>query len=89
MPQPWQAIAQRFCSIPITVKAPTFEVNTQAQPVSVAVGDIIMNGINDVETFGRQLREEICKNGKTTQCLTEAVASKIVHNGIGNARLYQ
>ena len=75
--------------IPITVKAPTFEVNTQAQPVSVAVGDIIMNGINDVETFGRQLREEICKNGKTTQCLTEAVASKIVHNGIGNARLYQ
>ena len=75
--------------IPITVKAPTFEVNTQAQPVSVAVGDIIMNGVNDVETFGRQLREEICKNGKTTQCLTEAVASKIVHNGIGNARLYQ
>ena len=75
--------------IPITVKAPTFEVNTQTQPVSVAVGDIIMNGVNDVETFGRQLREEICKNGKTTQCLTEAVASKIVHNGIGNARLYQ
>ena len=39
----------------------------------VEVGDIVMNGVNDVETFGRQLREEILRNGKTTQCITEAV----------------
>ncbi|NSC35613.1 hypothetical protein [Roseburia intestinalis] len=56
----------------------------------VEVGDIVMNGVNDPETFGRQLREEICKNGKTTQCITEAVSAKqLGKNGIGNARLYK
>lgn len=56
----------------------------------VEVGDIVMNGVNDPETFGRQLREEICKNGKTTQCITEAVSAKqLGKNGVGNARLYK
>lgn len=56
----------------------------------VEVGDIVMNGVNDPETLGRQLREEICKNGKTTQCITEAVSAKqLGKNGIGNARLYK
>lgn len=56
----------------------------------VEVGDIVMNGVNDPETFGRQLREEICKNGKTTQCITEAVSAKqLKKNSIGNARLYK
>lgn len=56
----------------------------------VEVGDIVMNGVNDVETFGRQLREEILRNGKTTQCITEAVSAKqLGKNGIGNARLYK
>lgn len=56
----------------------------------VEVGDIVMNGVNDVETFGRQLREEILRNGKTTQCITEAVSAKqLGKNGVGNARLYK
>lgn len=56
----------------------------------VEVGDIVMNGVNDPETFGRQLREEILRNGKTTQCITEAVSAKqLGKNGIGNARLYK
>ena len=56
----------------------------------VEVGDIVMNGVNDPETFGRQLREEILKNGKTTQCITEAVSVKqLGKNGVGNARLYK
>lgn len=56
----------------------------------VEVGDIVMNGVNDPETFGRQLREEICKNGKTIQCITEAVSAKqLKKNSIGNARLYK
>ena len=58
----------------------------------VEVGDIVMNGVNDPETFGRQLREEICKNGKTTQCIAEAVSAKQLgknRNSIGNARLYK
>lgn len=58
----------------------------------VEVGDIVMNGVNDVETFGRQLREEILRNGKTTQCITEAVSAKQLgknRNSIGNARLYK
>lgn len=49
-----------------------------------------MNGVNDPETFGRQLREEICKNGKTTQCIAEAVSAKqLGKNDVGNARLYK
>lgn len=56
----------------------------------VEVGDIVMNGVNDPETFGRQLREEILRNGKTTQCITEAVSAKqLGKNGVGNARLYK
>ena len=56
----------------------------------VEVGDIVMNGVNDVETFGRQLREEILRNGKTTQCIAEAVSAKqLGKNGVGNARLYK
>ena len=68
---------------------PTFE-NTKTQPVSIDIGDIIMNGVNDVETFGKQLREEICKNGKTTQCIAEAVSAKqLGKSGIGDARRYK
>ena len=51
--------------------------------------DIVMNGVNDVETFGRQLREEICRNGKTTQCIAEAVSAKQLGRGIGSARLHR
>lgn len=57
---------------------------------TVQVGDIIMQGVNDVETFGNQLREEICRNGKTVRCITEAVSAKqLGKTGVGNARLYK
>lgn len=57
---------------------------------TIQIGDIKMEGVNDVETFGRQLREEILRNGKTTQCITEAVSAKqLGKNDVGNARLYK
>ena len=53
-------------------------------------GDIKMECVNYVGTFCRQLREEILRNGKTTQCITEAVSAKqLGRNGVGNARLYK
>lgn len=55
----------------------------------VEVGDIVMQGVNDVETFGKQLREEICKGGKTTKCITEAISSTQLGKGIGKAMLYK
>lgn len=55
----------------------------------VEVGDIVMQGVNDVETFGEQLREEICKGGKTTKCITEAISSTQLGKGIGKAKLYK
>ena len=57
--------------------------------IRVEIGDIVMNGVNDAETFGRQLREEICRNGKTTQCIAEAVSAKQLGRGIGSARLHR
>lgn len=55
----------------------------------VEVGDIVMQGVNDVEMFGKQLREEICKGGKTTKCITEAISSTQLGKGIGKAKLYK
>ena len=52
----------------------------------VEVGDIVMQGVNDVETFGKQLREEICKGGK---CIPEAISSTQLGKGIGKAKLYK
>ena len=68
---------------------PDVKSNYTGGDVNISYGDIVMNGVNDPETFGKQLREEICKNGKTTQCITEAVSSKQMGNGIGKARLYR
>ena len=49
-----------------------------------------MEGVNDVETFGRQLREEILRNGKTTQCITEVVSAKqLGKKDVGKVRLYK
>lgn len=68
---------------------PDVKSNYTGGDVNISYGDIVMNGVNDPETFAKQLREEICKNGKTTQCITEAVSSKQMGNGIGKARLYR
>lgn len=59
------------------------------QNIRIDLGGITMYGVNDPKTFGKQLREEICQNGQTTKCITEAVISNAMGRGIGNARFYQ
>lgn len=75
----------------ISTKLPDMSRNvSNSGNTTIQIGDIKMEGVNDVETFGRQLREEILRNGKTTQCITEAVSAKqLGKNGVGNARLYK
>ena len=78
-------ITSQFTKLPDMSRNVSNSGNTTIQ-----IGDIKMEGVNDVETFGRQLREEILRNGKTTQCITEAVSAKqLGKNGVGNARLYK
>lgn len=76
-------------NIPTTL--PILERNIGASgDVNIDFGGITMYGVNDPETFGKQLREEICKNGRSTQCLVEAVSAKqLGKTGLGNARMYK
>lgn len=74
---------------PISTPLSNIKSNVSNGDINIDLGGIIMNGVNDPETFGKQLRDEICKNGKTTQCITEAVSSKQLGAGIGKARLYR
>ena len=74
--------------LPPLPSPPAFLENA-GENIRVEIGDIVMNGVNDAETFGRQLREEICRNGKTTQCIAEAVSAKQLGRGIGSARLHR
>lgn len=80
---------QLFNTSPTASLNNTFENSISRETVNVDLGGITMYGVNDPEAFGKQLREEICKNGRTTKCLTEAVASKITNRGIGTANLYR
>ncbi|MEY8425284.1 hypothetical protein AALB52_21730, partial [Lachnospiraceae bacterium 38-14] len=57
--------------------------------ITVQVGDINMHGVNDPKAFGQQLRDEICKNGKSTKCMAVAIGAHFQGKGIGNARLYR
>ena len=75
----------KFNEIPLpNLQRPNMSTNT-----IVEVGDIVLNGVNDTETLGRQIREEICKNGKTTTCVAEAVSARQLGKGIGKAKLYR
>ncbi len=74
-------------SLPKTL--PTQTGSMGMQNISIDLGGITMYGVNDPKTFGKQLREEICQNGQTTKCITEAVISNAMGNGIGNAKFYQ
>ena len=74
--------------LPPLPSPPAFLENA-GENIRVEIGDIVMNGVNDAEAFGRQLREEICRNGKTTQCIAEAVSAKQLGRGIGSARLHR
>lgn len=78
-----------FTSKLIPANFPTTTRNT-SENINIAFGDIQMYGVNDPDAFAKQLREEICKNGKTTKCIVEAVSAKqLGKTGVGNARLYQ
>ncbi len=78
-----------FTSKFIPANFPTATRNT-SENISVTFGDIQMYGVNDPDAFAKQLREEICKNGKTTKCIVEAISAKqLGKTGVGNARLYQ
>lgn len=78
-------ITSQFTKLPDMSRNVSNSGNTTIQ-----IGDIKMEGVNDVETFGRQLREEILRNGKTTQCITEAVSAKqLGKKDVGKARLYK
>lgn len=71
----------------------TSDIRQSVGDVHLNLGGITMNGVNDPQTFGRQLREEICRsNGKTANCISEVVATKLLYgpdtSGVGGARRY-
>lgn len=62
--------------------------------IEVTFGDLVLPDVTNSAEFADSvesvMREAICRNGKTTQCITEAVSAKqLGKNGIGNARLYK
>lgn len=62
--------------------------------IEVTFGDLVLPDVTNSAEFADSvesvMREAICKNGKTIQCITEAVSAKqLGKNGIGNARLYK
>lgn len=71
------------------ISLPNLQRPNMSTNTIVEVGDIVLNGVNDTETLGRQIREEICKNGKTTTCVAEAVSARQLGKGIGKAKLYR
>lgn len=72
-----------------TAMTPPAENVIGTQNISIDLGGITMNGVSDPQAFAQQLREEICQNGQTTRCITQAVLSSAMGNGIGRARLYR
>lgn len=64
--------------------------------IEVTFGDLVLPDVTNSAEFADSvesvMREAICRNGKTTQCITEAVSAKQLgknRNSIGNARLYK
>lgn len=62
--------------------------------IEVTFGDLVLPDVTNSAEFADSvesvMREAICKNGKTTQCIAEAVSAKqLGKNGVGNARLYK
>lgn len=62
--------------------------------IEVTFGDLVLPDVTNSAEFADSvesvMREAICRNGKTTQCITEAVSAKqLGKNDVGNARLYK
>ena len=87
---PVQMYAGQFT--PVT---PDFSKNVNnSSNIEVTFGDLVLPDVTNSAEFADSvesvMREAICKNGKTTQCITEAVSAKqLGKNGVGNARLYK
>lgn len=87
---PAQMYAGQFT--PVT---PDFSKNVNnSSNIEVTFGDLVLPDVTNSAEFADSvesvMREAICKNGKTTQCITEAVSAKqLGKNGVGNARLYK
>ena len=87
---PAQMYAGQFT--PVT---PDFSKNVNnSSNIEVTFGDLVLPDVTNSAEFADSvesvMREALCKNGKTTQCITEAVSAKqLGKNGVGNARLYK
>lgn len=61
--------------------------------VTISFGDLTLPNVTDSREFADSVEESIrnamCRNGKTLQCVTEAVSSNMLGNGSGSARLYR
>lgn len=73
---------------------PTLSKNVN-QPISVEFnGDIVLPDVTNSKEFADSVegvvRDAMCRNGKTTQCVAEAVSAKqLGKSGVGNARMYR
>ena len=68
-------------------------VNTSSN-IEVNFGDLVLPDVTNSSEFADSvesvMRNAICKEGKTTKCIAEAVSAKqLGKNGVGNARLYK
>ena len=76
-------------------KMPEFTpVNRGIGDVNISFGDLNLPDITDSAQFANSvenvIRDAICKNGKTTKCITEAVsANQLGKSGVGNALRYR
>lgn len=61
--------------------------------IDIKFGDITLPNVIDATDFAENveqtLRDAMCKDGKTTRCVTEVISSKLLGKGIGSARLYR
>lgn len=79
-------------NIPTTL--PILERNIGAVgDVNISFGDLtlpnVTNSAEFVDSVESVMRNAVCKNGKTLQCMTEGISAKIMGKSLGNARLYR
>ena len=69
------------------------EVPNMENNIDIKFGDISLPNVIDAKDFAdnveQTIRNAMCKDGKTTRCVTEVVSSKLLGKGIGSGRLYR
>lgn len=75
-----------------TVNMPEVTRNMENN-IDIKFGDISLPNVIDAKDFAdnveQTIRNAMCKDGKTTRCVTEVVSSKLLGKGIGSGRLYR